>query len=229
MIKNIFSAFLVSLVPCATEVFSQNNFPCWTEYAHDRDAISVTYAKNNIWVGTNKALIRLDPDTKAVLERIDEFNPRFPIYSGTLATDPNDNLWIGGRGLGKYDGNNFTVFNRANSPLITPNGYDVGINTIKPDAQGRIWLATGHGGFMFDGNQSWVKYDTATTDIPFPEVLDIQPDAQGNVWFTFGNLHMTIPNNCCAMKMANGRFSTRATSRSSAFQECCPTSGAVYL
>lgn len=204
MLKKFYLLLFTLAFFCPNVSFSQNNFPCWAEYIHDRDAVSVAYAQNSLWVSTKNALIRFDPDTKTILERIDAFNARFSIYSGSLASDPNDNLWIGGRGLGKYDGHRFALYDRSNSPLVTPNGFDVGITTIKPDAQGRVWLATNQGGFMFDGNQTWTKYDTATTDIPYLEVLDIQPDAQGNVWFTFGNLY--IPKKELAMVDSNGQW-----------------------
>ncbi|MCX8159293.1 MAG: two component regulator propeller domain-containing protein, partial [Candidatus Pacearchaeota archaeon] len=58
-----------------------------------------------------------------------------------LAIDAQGNRWIGTwRGLAKFDGTNWIVYNTSNSGL--PNNY---VFAIEIDAQGNMWIGTGGG------------------------------------------------------------------------------------
>jgi len=63
--------------------------------------------------------------------------------------------------LGKFDGENWTVYNLGNSGL--PSNY---VFCLAFDAPGNIWMGTEGGGLgKFDG-ESWTVYDTANSGLP---------------------------------------------------------------
>jgi ligand-binding sensor domain-containing protein len=96
-----------------------------------------------------------------------------------IAIDGQGNKWIGtgGGGLAKFDGVNWTVYNRSNSELA-----DNWVNAIAIDDSGNKWIGTDGGGLAkFDG-VNWRVYNRSNSGLPSNRVLAIAIDGQGNKW-----------------------------------------------
>lgn len=71
----------------------------------------------------------------------------YSIYMGT-----NGNIWIGANGTGiyKYDGEKFTLFDRADNPDMDNNIR--GIQSFMMDSKGRLWFGLSGGLYRLDGS-----------------------------------------------------------------------------
>ena len=91
--------------------------------------------------------------------------------------DQEENLWVAAytRGLGKFDGFNWTWYDDTNSPLLSI------VEDIDIDALGVVWIATFGGGvFSFDGN-NWWEYNESNS-IVNNYLTMIYVDRLGYVW-----------------------------------------------
>lgn len=81
-----------------------------------------------------------------------------------------------GKGIGKWDGNTFTVFTTATSGLASDEVRDLAIH---PD--GSVWLATTRGVSRFDGT-NWQTFQEVDGSLPSDDALSVAADAKGVVW-----------------------------------------------
>jgi len=81
-------------------------------------------------------------------------------------------------GLAQFDGENWTVYNTANSGL--PNNRHHG-ERIPIDAQGNLWIETEGGVAQFDG-VNWTVYHTGNSALPDDWIWSLAIDAQGSIW-----------------------------------------------
>jgi len=79
-------------------------------------------------------------------------------------------------GSAESDGENWTVYNTANSGLP----HDP-VQAVATDAQGNIWAATRKGLAQFDG-VNWTVYTTDNSGLPSDTVWAIVIDEQGDKW-----------------------------------------------
>jgi ligand-binding sensor domain-containing protein len=89
-------------------------------------------------------------------------------------------LGLGVRGLLKFDGVNWTVYNTSNSGL--PGNY---VQAIAIDEGGNKWIGTDGGLAKFDG-VNWTVYKTSNSGLPSNWVTSIAIDGQGNKWIGTG-------------------------------------------
>ncbi|MFZ1281203.1 MAG: PEGA domain-containing protein [Ignavibacteriaceae bacterium] len=89
-----------------------------------------------------------------------------------VAIDKNGHKWIGSfdKGLMKFDGTNFTVFNKNNSGL--PNDR---VLSISVDSQNKIWVGTNDGLGIYDGS-SWIVYNKNNSGLRSNEILSFKFD-----------------------------------------------------
>jgi ligand-binding sensor domain-containing protein len=74
-------------------------------------------------------------------------------------------LELGGGGLAKFDGVNWTVYNTSNSGLPLTM-----LSSIAIDGEGNKWIGTYGGGLAkFDG-VNWTVYNTSNSGLPFNDV-----------------------------------------------------------
>ncbi|CUT08818.1 Por secretion system C-terminal sorting domain-containing protein [Candidatus Kryptonium thompsonii] len=100
--------------------------------------------------------------------------------------DGQGNKWIGTwwGGLVKFDGVNWTVYNRSNSGL--PNDY---VHAVVIDGQGNKWVGTAGGGLVKFDSVNWTVYSSSNSGLPYNYVCAIAIDRQGNKWIgTAGGL-----------------------------------------
>lgn len=99
------------------------------------------------------------------------------IYS---AVDQNDNLWSATYGgIVKFDGKNFTLFNKKNSPFEA----DESARAVSADKDNNIWLYASNALHKFDGKE-WIKYDSTVVDMGWAQ--SITGTKGGQVLFSGG-------------------------------------------
>ena len=102
-----------------------------------------------------------------------------------LAIDTQGNVWSGASdllsrssgGLVKFDGENWTVHNTANSGM--PGNW---VTCLAIDAQGNVWSGIFSAGLVkFDG-ENWTVYNRANSGLSNSIVWGLTVDIAGNVW-----------------------------------------------
>lgn len=106
-------------------------------------------------------------------------------------------LWIGTQeGLARFDGLNFAVFDKENTPAFKSND----IRFLHPDRQGRLWISTSYG-LVCRHDGKFTSY-TVNEGLADNSIGPIVEDASGNIWIgTGGGL----------ARFANGSFQTLTT------------------
>jgi ligand-binding sensor domain-containing protein len=149
--------------------------------------------KGNIWIGTNRGLIKWDGSAYSFL----------PTYNGTplpnskiscIRQDANDRLWIGtsgGKSVAWIDANglhNLSLLNSRDSCII---------NDIFQDRRGDIWFATANDGLVcYDGIVP--KIYRINNGLAEDKIRAIGEDKDGNLWFGLdskGVMKYTLPLN----------------------------------
>ena len=86
-------------------------------------------------------------------------------------------LWIGTQeGLVRFDGLNFTVFDKENTPAFKSND----IRFLQQDRQGRLWISTSYG-LVCRHNGQFSSY-TTNEGLPDNSIGPVVEDVNGNVW-----------------------------------------------
>ena len=103
-------------------------------------------------------------------------------------------LWIGTQeGLARFDGLNFTVFDKENTPAFKSND----IRFLYEDRQGRLWISTSYG--LVCRHNGEFKTFTVNEGLPDNSIGPIVEDTKGSVWIgTAGGLS----------RFENGSFKT---------------------
>ncbi len=86
-------------------------------------------------------------------------------------------LWIGTQeGLARFDGINFTVFDKENTPAFKSND----IRFLTEDKQNRLWVSTSYG-LVCRHNGQFKSY-TVDEGLPDNSIGPVVEDATGNIW-----------------------------------------------
>ena len=103
-------------------------------------------------------------------------------------------LWFGTQeGLVRFDGLNFTIFDKENTPAFKSND----IRFLQQDRQGRLWISTSYG-LVCRHNGQFTGY-TTNEGLPDNSIGSVVEDVNGNVWIgTDGGL----------VRFENGKFKT---------------------
>jgi ligand-binding sensor domain-containing protein/signal transduction histidine kinase len=103
-------------------------------------------------------------------------------------------LWVGTQdGLARFDGLNFTVFDKENTPAFKSND----IRFLHEDRQDRLWISTSYG--LICRHNGQFKAFTVSEGLPDNSVGTVVEDTNGNIWIgTAGGL----------ARFENGNFKT---------------------
>lgn len=153
--------------------------------------------RNNLWFGTQKGLTKYDrkqfeyiklpfQDTTGIwLDQVyPVINPN-AVYS--LATDNNDNLWIGttGGGAYKYDGEIFKSYLTEIGSKQEDSLYHNWVSYIKTDRKGNMWFASmTNGGVSQLTSDDFIHY-SVQDGLSDNMVRVIYQDRKGTYWFGF--------------------------------------------
>jgi ligand-binding sensor domain-containing protein len=128
-----------------------------------------------LWIGTDHGLCRLSVRARQcrVFRMRSSIGLSDSVYA--VALDKAGNVWAGtAEGLGKYDGNNWTLYNSKQDLS------DLNIKALAVDSSGAIWIGTNFGIVRFFDDQ-WKTFST-TDGLPNNAITAIATDPQGTVW-----------------------------------------------
>lgn len=118
-------------------------------------------------------------------------------YNATcFVFDSQDNLWCNSlnqsnmmncKGLIRYDGNNWTLYDQSNSLLPSNTIYN-----IYADTNDTIWTACAGGAAKFDRKNTWKAYTVDNSGLAFSSVQAVVRIPNGNVYFghNYGGLSL---------------------------------------
>jgi ligand-binding sensor domain-containing protein/serine phosphatase RsbU (regulator of sigma subunit) len=143
------------------------------------DILSITSGDGYVWLGTRKAVIKVEANNSRKRQVFTERNgiPSDAITS--LCIDNKGILWIGTEKSGLYKMN--TSGGSASKFFKSANSIENKINSIK-FLQPNLWVATNGGVFSF--NLTTGKQDHYSTDngLPHNKINDLYVDSKGIVW-----------------------------------------------
>jgi ligand-binding sensor domain-containing protein len=156
---------------------------------------------NNKWIGTGWAWTGWEFIRERGVVKFD--GSQWTVYDNTtsglsgndiscIAIDDFGNKWIGtgttssypissGKGLARFDGMNWTVYDTSNSEIPSNS-----ISSIVIDDYDNKWIGTYDAGITkFDGSQ-WTIYDTTNSGLPSNAISCVTIDQLGNIWIGIG-------------------------------------------
>jgi ligand-binding sensor domain-containing protein len=109
-----------------------------------------------------------------------------------IKVDSKGNVWIGGYGITKYDGNRFVTYNSKNSPI--PVDW---VTSIAIDSKDNIWFNScrgGEGGLVKYDGKNWTIYNPDNSPMPVNFVQSIAIDKFDNIYLALQEnvFHATI-------------------------------------
>ncbi len=139
-----------------------------------------------IWIATMSGAVTFDGKNFSNPDNCPELsnNPIKSIYQ-----DSKGNLWFGSirKGLFKFSGTKFTIFNSENG---LPSDI---INVVNGDGKNGVWIGTSDGLSHFDG-QKFINY-TVQDGLPSNIIFDVLADQNGKVWVATANGVSVFINN----------------------------------
>lgn len=95
-----------------------------------------------------------------------------------IAQAPDGNLWLGTwEGLVRYNGLEFHVFDRSNTPALQDNG----IRSVRASADGAVVIGTSRGGVTVKRGDHWRTW-MVKDGLAQEEIMDALLDGKGRLW-----------------------------------------------
>ena len=133
-----------------------------------------------------------------------------------LSVDPIGNLWVatgkdnGGVGFFKFDGSQWTVYNKANYPQLPSNGY----YNVYAGPDTAVYLSNWGNGVTVFKNNTFELYSHNNSplsgivnDTNFVSVSDVKTDSKGNMWVLVDEAATRYPLNVYTKQNQWYRFS----------------------
>ena len=167
-------------------VYNQNN----SDLPWDMSRAAVT-SENALWFGTDNGLVKMTGNNMEVFNvsnsaiRPVKYNKNKASSIRYASVDKEDNVWIvAGWDAYKYDGQEWTVFDSINSPIIWA-------RKIFVDSLNNIWFTSWRGVSKYDGNE-WTVFNTSNSKLPSNKISGVFVDRQNRLWIgTFdGNIRI---------------------------------------
>ncbi len=99
-----------------------------------------------------------------------------------IAQTPEGHLWFATwEGLVRYNGLDFTVFDRSTRPGLRDNG----IGALLVDRQGGLWISDSRGNVSHRGNDGQWRVWEHQADTPQVLIQSMQMDSQGRLWLLY--------------------------------------------
>lgn len=159
----------------ALNKFDGKNWQSWTtpssELANRWLLYALTFDNDNtLWVGAESPGFYFGKFTGTGIQVFNEIHAQVR----SIVVDKDNNKWLASQeGLVKFDGKNFTKYNKDNSDLPSNIVLDA-----KKDAAGNIWLTSNNYLVKYDGI-NFSKYKTPMINDP---IYCIEVDADNTIW-----------------------------------------------
>lgn len=103
-----------------------------------------------------------------------------------IAQTPDGHLWLATwEGVARYNGIEFSVFDRSSSPALLDNG----IGTLYVDADGALWLGDSRGNVgRQDKSGNWQHWMPAPENAPAVIIEAMEKDSKGQLWLAYDGL-----------------------------------------
>lgn len=100
-----------------------------------------------------------------------------------IAQTPEGHLWFATwEGVARYNGLDFTVFDRGSTPALPDNG----IGALYVDQGGTLWLGDSRGNVAsFDTHGHWQQWTPPPDQAPAVIIEAMQKDSQGRLWLMY--------------------------------------------
>jgi len=183
--KKLKSNFIFIILISTISIVNAQN-PQWINYTKSNSVYAFAEEGENMWVGTDKGLLKLDKITGNTT-RYDRTNSGLPSNDvRSIAIDENNTKWIGtyGGGLAKFDGNDWTVYNTSNSLLC-----DNHVWSLLIDENNSKWIGTYDGLSVYneDGIPVYIDDFISTENQlkiypnPVSQILNIESNSRNNI------------------------------------------------
>ncbi|MGV8959464.1 MAG: diguanylate cyclase [Stenotrophomonas sp.] len=103
-----------------------------------------------------------------------------------IAQTPEGHLWFATwEGLARYNGLDFTVFDRGSRPPLEDNA----IGSLYVDGDGALWLGDSRGSVSrFDQRGHWQHWKPAPGEAPVTIIEAMQKDSRGRLWLMYDGM-----------------------------------------
>lgn len=141
----------------------------------------------SVYTATNKGIIKINGDVEQVI--MPNTPPGNTIFD--IDTDSEGNVWCatgkdgGGKGVYKWDGKKWTVYNTSNTPEFHSNDF----HRVNVAEDNTVFLSNWGKGLTVYSNGNFTTYDASNTDLEgekndsnFVVIDDVQKDDKGNTW-----------------------------------------------
>ena len=162
----------------------------WTPFDISNSGLQSNYIRDvycdfegSKWIGTDEGLVVFKNNNWKVYSNIDIFKVLSPgstyLVFNNICKDKNNNLWVttDGKGLCKFDGNEWTIYNTDNSGLPSNEPTSILFDNFE-----NKWITTWGGGLVkFDG-VNWNVYNTDNSGIRSNILKKVAIDDKNNIW-----------------------------------------------
>jgi len=164
-------------IPCIAQTISDND---WIIHTNGNSVRAFEEDGNYMWIGTNDGLVKHNMRT-GKQQHFTRYNSPLPSnHIFCLEKDKSGNIWAGtGKGLVKFDGQNWIVYTSANSGLVD----GALCEHILADRNNVIWICQSLEGVVsFDG-KTWKWYNYKNIGITSDNFFSMAIDSLNRKWF----------------------------------------------
>lgn len=133
--------------------------------------------------GVNERAMALDPQRPLADFTLETWDSRDGLPHNmvlALAQTPDGYLWAGTwEGLVRWNGAEFTVFDRANTPELRGNG----VAALEVGRDGGLWVGMARAGLLRYYEGRWERW-ARDTGFPFDEIMALHEDTRGALWIS---------------------------------------------
>ncbi len=165
--------------------YSENQFHNLTVSSGLTNSVVISLyedSEDNIWIGGRNGVTMIN--TRVPFVHYDQISPFDNEIVMGMLSDKENNIWFStfGFGLIKFDGTNYTYFNKENGSI------DNHFFDIETDKYGNLWLASANSGIIKFNGEKFTQIKPGKKNQKNTRVLTIYKDSKENLWFgTNGN------------------------------------------
>jgi len=134
----------------------------------------------NAWIGTFKQGLIYHSNQETIYYNQENSPFSDSTVINDIAIDGRNNVWIACESLVKFDGQDFHIYNKSNTPI--PEDY---IRSVEIDSEDNVWFSSSRsreGGLVKYDGLNWKVYSPINTLLPANSISSIAIDGRDRVW-----------------------------------------------